>query len=95
MTQISRDDVLKLARLSSIALTDEEIDSLQNDLPKIVAYINQLNDLDTEGVEPTFQVNHRQNAWREDEVLHSVDSTKLLSLAPSQRDDQIEIAKVL
>jgi len=53
MTQISRDDVVHLAQLSSLALSDDEIQAMQTDIGNILEYVNQLSDLDTTGVEPT------------------------------------------
>ena len=69
MTQISRDDVQHLAQLSSLHLSDDEVDGLQQDIGNILQYIQQLGELDTEGVEPTYQVTELENVWREDEVI--------------------------
>jgi aspartyl-tRNA(Asn)/glutamyl-tRNA(Gln) amidotransferase subunit C len=95
MTQISRDDVLSLARLSSLQLTDDEIDGLKNDLGAIVGYITQLNELDTEGVLPTYQVTGLENVWRKDEVKQGVSRKDLIKLAPESKDEQIKVPKVL
>jgi len=95
MTQISRDDVLSLARLSSLQLTDGEIDGLKNDLGAIVDYITQLNELDTEGVLPTYQVTGLENVWRKDEVKQGVSRKDLIKLAPESKDEQIKVPKVL
>lgn len=96
MTQISRDDVLHLATLSSLQLSDSEIDSLQNDIGNILNYIEQLSSLDTEGVEPTYQVTDLSNVWREDVIDdYSVDSEDLVGLAPESSDSHIKVPKVL
>ena len=95
MTQISRDDVLGLARLSSLALTDDEVDALTVDISNIINYINSLSELDTSNVEPTYQVSGRENIWREDEIRAGVSREDLLSLAPESLDDQIKVPKVL
>jgi len=95
MTQISRDDVLSLARLSSLQLTDDEIDGLKNDLGAIVGYITQLSELDTEGVLPTYQVTGLENVWRKDEVKQGVSRKDLIKLAPESKDEQIKVPKVL
>jgi len=95
MTQISRDDVLGLARLSSLALTDDEVDALSGDIENIINYINSLSELDTSNVEPTYQVSGRKNIWREDKVQTGVSREDLLSLAPESLDDQIKVPKVL
>ena len=95
-TTISRDDVLHLAQLSNLQLADEEITALQADLGNILEYINQLSELDTSGVEPTYQVIDLENVGREDIVqLHSADREVLLQLAPDQASNQIKVPKVL
>lgn len=96
MTQILRDDVLHLARLSSLQLADDEVDALQQDLSNIVGYIEQLAELDTTGVEPTYQVTGLANVWRQDEVDQSgTVREQLLALAPEQQNNSVKVPKVL
>lgn len=96
MTQISRDDVLHLAQLSSLQLADDEIDALQGDLESIVAYINQLAELDTSGVEPTYQVTDLENVYRDDTVIdYGVSREDLLARAPEQASSSVKVPKVL
>lgn len=95
MTQITRDDVLALARLSSLQLTDTELDSLTADITSILAYIEQLAELDTSGVQPTYQVTGRENIWRDDVPVQGISREDLLSLAPQSTSMQIQVPKVL
>lgn len=96
MTQISHDDVQHLAQLSSLQLTDDETTALQVDLEHIVEYIQQLGELDTTGVEPTYQVTDLENVWREDMVdNYGIDRSVLLALAPAAEANQIKVPKVL
>jgi aspartyl-tRNA(Asn)/glutamyl-tRNA(Gln) amidotransferase subunit C len=96
MTQISQDDVRQLAQLSSLQLTDDEAQALQIDLKNIVGYIKQLDELDTSGVEPTYQVTDLENIWRDDIVdNYGVGKSALLGLAPEVEADQIKVPKVL
>lgn len=95
MTTISRDDVLALARLSSLLLDESEIDGLQSDLDRIISYVNQLSELDTGGVTPTYQVSEMHNIWRDDVVQAGIDSQVLVALAPESHDNQIKVPKVL
>lgn len=96
MTQISRDDVLKLASLSSLSLGDDEIDALRGDIESILGYVEQLNELDTENVEPAYQVTGLENVFRED-VVDAGPATReeLLELSPDQSQQQIKVPKVL
>jgi len=96
MTQISKDDVRHLAQLSSLQLTDGEARALQIDLKNIVGYIKQLDELDTSGVEPTYQVTDLENIWRDDLVDdYGIGKDALLGLAPEAEADQIKVPKVL
>jgi aspartyl-tRNA(Asn)/glutamyl-tRNA(Gln) amidotransferase subunit C len=96
MTQISHDDVQHLAQLSSLQLSDDEVSALGIDLEHIVGYIQQLGELDTTGVEPTYQVTDLHNIWREDKVdNYGIDKETLLSLAPATEAEHIKVPKVL
>lgn len=96
MTYISTDDVQHLAQLSSLQLSNTEVESLQKDLEGIIGYIQQLSELDTTGVEPTYQVTDLQNVWRNDVVnTYGIDRESLLSLAPATESQQIKVPKVL
>lgn len=95
-TTISRDDVLHLAELSHLQLADEEISALQQDIERILDYVNELSDLDTSNVEPTYQVIDRENVMREDVVQHHpADRDALLKLAPEKAESQIKVPRVL
>jgi aspartyl-tRNA(Asn)/glutamyl-tRNA(Gln) amidotransferase subunit C len=96
MTQISRDDVLRLAWLSRLQLGDDEVDALAADITNILGYVEQLNELDTDGVEPTYQVTGLENVWRSDEVAaQAIGGDELLKLAPDATDSQVKVPKVL
>ena len=96
MTQISRDDVLYLAQLSSLELDETEIDGLQTDLSNILGYVQQLDKLDTTNVEPTYQVTGLGSVWRDDTVIDfGISRQELLALSPEVVDNQIKVPKVL
>ena len=78
--EIKREDILHLANLSNFSLSETEAESLEKDLDGIIKYISQLDELDTENVEPTYQ-----DASRED----------LLGLSKEVIDHQIKVPKVL
>jgi aspartyl-tRNA(Asn)/glutamyl-tRNA(Gln) amidotransferase subunit C len=96
MTDISRDDVLHLAQLSNLQLADDEVDALQQNIGDILGYVAQLGELDTAGVEPTYQVTGLENVSRDDVVVTSeVSREQLLELAPEQHEGQVKVPKVL
>jgi aspartyl-tRNA(Asn)/glutamyl-tRNA(Gln) amidotransferase subunit C len=96
MTNISRDDVLHLAQLSNLSLTESEISGLQTDIGNILGYIQQLGGLETGGVEPTYQVTGLQNVWRDDEIIdYEISREELLQRAPLSENNQVKVPKVL
>lgn len=95
MTTISTSDIQHLASLSSLALADDEVDGLRQDLENIIGYIKQLGELDTAGVEPTYQVTGLENVWREDEVQPGIPAEKLLEMAPEKQNSQVKVPQVL
>lgn len=96
MTQISTATVLHLAHLSRLQLSGGEVDALAADITNILAYVEQLNELDTKNVEPSYQVTGLENVWREDVVVGGdVSREALLALAPDQSENQVKVPKVL
>jgi aspartyl-tRNA(Asn)/glutamyl-tRNA(Gln) amidotransferase subunit C len=96
MTQISRDDVQHLAQLSSLQLSDKELDDLQKDIENILRYVEQLSELDTSGVEPTYQVTDLENVFRDDTVIdYGVTREQLLEIAPDRLENSVRVPKVL
>lgn len=96
MTQISRDEVQHLAQLSGLQLKDTEVDKLQNDIATILGYVEQLSELDTSGIEPTYQVTALENVWRNDTVIDDqVSREQLLALTPESANNQVKVPQVL
>ena len=94
--KIKREDILHLADLSNFSMSDAEIESIGSDLENIINYISELNELDTEGVEPTYQVFEMENIWRDDEIKEQeADREALLALTKESAQDQIKVPKVL
>lgn len=94
--QISTDDVKHLATLSALTLDDDEAESLRADITNILTYIDQLSELDTAGVEPTYQVTGLQNVFRDDVVtLSNVNSDTLVEAAADSLNHQFKVPKVL
>ena len=96
MGKITNTEIEHLAELSNFSLSDDEKESLRGDLDSIIGYISQLNELDTEGVEPTYQTFEMENVWRADEIKpQAADREALLALAPESQENQIRVPKVL
>ena len=94
--EINCDTIKYLADLSNFSVSDTESKSLEKDLSEILKYISQLEEINVENVEPTYQVFEMENVWRNDEILEQ-DATReeLLALTQEQKDNQIKVPKVL
>lgn len=96
MSTITTNDVQNLAQLSNIQLSNEEASALKSDIENILSYVDMLGELDTTGVEPTYQVNDLKNVFREDVVDQGgVTRADLLAIAPESLDNQVKVPKVL
>ncbi len=94
MTTITSQTVRQLATLSAIALSDDEVEQLQVDLSAILGYVEELGQLDTTGVEPTYQVTGLQNVWRDDTVAPT-SAQALVGLSQDSHEHQFKVPKVL
>ena len=94
--KITSEDVKHLAKLSDLELSDEETEAMREELEGVIGYVSQLNELDTEGVEPTYQVFEMENIWRPDEILEQEAKREdLLKLTTEEKENQIKVPKVL
>jgi aspartyl-tRNA(Asn)/glutamyl-tRNA(Gln) amidotransferase subunit C len=96
MTKITTDDVKYVARLAKIAITEDEAAKFTKELDAILGYVQQLDAVDTNGLQPTYQVTGLTNVTREDALVdYGVAPEDLLKNAPRSRDGYIEVPKVL
>jgi aspartyl-tRNA(Asn)/glutamyl-tRNA(Gln) amidotransferase subunit C len=83
---IDREQVLHVARLARLRLTDKEVDAMVEELPKILGHIEKMEELDLEGVEPTSHVVQVENVLRPDEPRPSLPRERALDPAPDPQD---------
>ncbi len=96
MTAISLEDVMKLASLSALHVSNEEAKKLQGELQNILKFVEQLDSVGTTGIEPTYQVTGLENVWRDDEIIdYGLSREDLLKNAPDSQDGQIKVKRVL
>jgi aspartyl-tRNA(Asn)/glutamyl-tRNA(Gln) amidotransferase subunit C len=79
---IDRDQVLHVARLSRLALSDEELERMPAELSKILEHVEKMGELDLDGVEPTSHVVELQNVLRDDEPRPCLPRERALEGAP-------------
>lgn len=96
MADLSKDDVLKLARLARLDLTDEEVSEFTSELAEILQYVEQLDSVDTKGLLPTSQVTGLVNVTRPDEIRdYGYKPRDLLQNAPATQDDQLKVKRMI
>jgi aspartyl-tRNA(Asn)/glutamyl-tRNA(Gln) amidotransferase subunit C len=83
---IDRDQVLHVARLSRLRLTDEEVERMPAELNKILEHVEKMDELDLEGIEPTTHVVKLENVLREDVPRPSLSLERALAGAPDLAD---------
>jgi aspartyl-tRNA(Asn)/glutamyl-tRNA(Gln) amidotransferase subunit C len=88
---IDREQVLHVARLARLQLTDEEVERMTGELVKILDHIDTIEQLDLEGVPPTSHVVEVANALRPDVPRPSLDREVALAAAPERTDDSFVV----
>jgi len=88
-------DIEKVARLARLELTEEEKETFGNQLGQVLTYMEQLNRLDTTGVEPTSHAIPLYNVFREDETKPSFLREEVLSIAPDQEDGNFKVPRII
>lgn len=96
MGSLLRDDILKLAALSRLALTDAEVDEFTVEITEILRYVEQLQTVDIEGVIPTNQVTGLVNVMRDDtEVDYGYEASELLQNVPSVEHNLLKVKRMI
>lgn len=96
MAQLTRDDVLKLARLARIELSDEEVTEFTAEFSAILGYVEKLQSVDTAGLEPTSQVTGLTNVMRADvEQGYGYAPLDLLKNVPAVENNQIKVKRMI
>lgn len=96
MAKLTRDDVLKLARLARIDLGEDEIETFVGEFNAILGYVEQLQAVDVAGLEPTSQVTGLTSVMRGDIVKdYGYAPTDLLKNVPAVQGGQIKVKRVI
>lgn len=93
--EVCKKEVEKIAKLAKLHLSEEEKDKFRGHLNQILAYVEKLNELDTEDVEPTSYVQHSGDVMREDRVMESLPQREALRNAPAKDCGFIRVPKVI
>lgn len=92
---ISENTVEKLAELAKLEFNQEEKQNIIADLNKILAFVEKLNEVNTEGVEPLIYMNADVNILRDDEAIPDISHEEALKNAPKKDSDYFRVPKFL
>ncbi|WP_191559781.1 Asp-tRNA(Asn)/Glu-tRNA(Gln) amidotransferase subunit GatC [Metabacillus idriensis] len=95
MSRISKEEVKHVANLARLAITEEETEMFTNQLDAIITFAEQLNELDTSGVEPTTHVLEMKNILREDKAEKGLPVEDVVKNAPDHKDGYIRVPSIL
>ena len=93
--KVTKEDLDNVAVLSRLAIAEEDTERYLGQLDKILTYMDNLSELDTENVKPTTYALPMANVFRKDEVKESLDREAALANAPLKEDGYFKVPKVL
>ncbi len=88
---LDRDQVLHVARLARLRLSEAEVETMAGELSGILEHVDRIGSLDLEGVEPTSHVVALENVWRADEPRPSLPQDVALAAAPEPQDGAFRV----
>ena len=86
-------DIDKLAHLSRLSLTGEQMAGMEKDMEKILGFVAQIESMDLTGVEPLQYLSDEVNVLREDEVLQSITHAEAMKNAPGADSDYFRVPR--
>jgi len=92
---VNREIVKHIAKLSKLSLTDFEEEKFTLELNKILEYMEKLNSIKTDNIEPMSYPVDGFNVFREDEIVNSIDREAALKNAPQRTDEFFKVPKIL
>ena len=92
---VTRDDVAYIAALSRLQFSDEEMATMTTELNSILHYVEKLNEIDTDGVEPVSSIHDQMNVLRDDVEKDSIATALALQNAPDRQDRFFKVPKVI
>lgn len=92
---ITKKDVIHVAGLARLGLNDDETEKYEKELNDVLNFMEKLNELDTEGIQPTNHVLDIHNVFRADVVEASLDVEDVLANAPDRDDDCFKVPSII
>lgn len=94
MSKITKEEIERLAGLSKLQFSETEKDELIDDMSRILTFVEQLNEVDTEGVEPLLHMSEAKNVLRDDVSKTTITQQDALKNAPVKDSDFFKVPKV-
>ena len=95
MSELSRNDVLRVASLARLQLSEEEVTAAQHDLGKVIRYIDQLSSLNTQNISATNGLQPRSNVMRADQAAATLEPGQAVLNAPAAEGNYFRIPRIL
>ena len=95
MKNIDRDEVIHIADLSRIKLNDSEKERYSQDLTSILEFVDQLNEIETDKIEPIMNITGLENVMDEDRAKQDPAAEKIIQNAPDAKDGYFRVKKVI
>jgi len=92
---IDKKTLEKSATLSRLHLNEEEQGLLLEQMKRIIGHFDNLQKVNTEGVEPLYKAVEMENVWRKDQIFEMTDPEKLLSKSPEVQEGQVKVPQVV
>jgi len=93
--EVTREELLHIAKLANLNIKDEELDSYLNNLQNILNFANVVNNASVDGLDETIGANDNYNVFRKDEIKEFGDRDSLLQNAPEKERGMFKIPKVI
>ncbi len=93
--KLSNDTITRIAHLSRLEVNDAEKETLLKDMNNILSFMEKLNELNTEGVEPLIYLTDEVNVLREDEIKQEITVKEALQNAPKQDGKYFQVARMI
>jgi len=92
---VTKKDVEYIAHLARLSFSEDELENYTHELNKILNYVEKLNELDTQNIEPLSHPIENKNVFRLDEIKPSIDREDALKNAPEKTDEFFVVPKVI
>lgn len=92
---VDRETVIRVARLARVKVPEGDLDTLADELSNIIGWVEQLDEVDTEGVAPMASVADMKLRWRADEVTDGGVRDKVVANAPDPQNGMFSVPKVI